>query len=146
MLVIFITVLLLIVISLGVVVLGSIETPPEGPSTAGRILYPFKADFENNNNIMVKSVYFDKTLGGIVTFRRASFHSLPNPSYACGYTANQGPTSITLKLNDGCLALVRDSHGYYDRSILTKMDLWANYSVLAVPTAGGGLDDYYYAV
>ncbi|KAF4698373.1 hypothetical protein FOZ62_028494 [Perkinsus olseni] len=142
MLVIFITVLLLIVISLGVVVLGGIETPPEGPSTAGRILYPFKAGFENNNNTMVKSVYFDKTLGGTVTFNRASPQSLPNPSYACGYTANQGPTWVTLKLNNGCLSLIHDSRGYYDTSILNHLDLWPDYSVLSIPTSTS-VDTYY---
>ncbi|KAF4684834.1 hypothetical protein FOZ60_007280 [Perkinsus olseni] len=101
---------------------GIIDTPQKDPSnTTGRRLYPFDEGYYNRDDIPVIGVHFDKTLGGIVTFYRASPQSLPNPSYACGYTAKRGGRLIEITLNNGCLPSIRDSHGSYDKTLLTGM-------------------------
>ncbi|KAF4684833.1 hypothetical protein FOZ60_007279 [Perkinsus olseni] len=135
--------LLLIITLVGGVATDSVDTGEKDLyNTTRRRLYPFTEAYYKEGNTPVVGALFDKTLGGTATFHRASPQSLPEPSYACGYTANQDGRLIKITLNNGCLALIRDSHGIYDRSFLTGMRIKPDYSVLTIPRSGGEVDTY----
>ncbi|KAF4685118.1 hypothetical protein FOZ63_016274 [Perkinsus olseni] len=134
------TVLLLLII---ITLVGGIDTPQKDTSNAtARMLYPFVANYYDSDNTPVKAVLFTKSLGGTVTFYRVSPQSLPKPTYACGYTAKQGGILTEIELNNGCLPLIHDSHGSYDRTLLTGIRIRQDYSVLTIPKADGTVDTY----
>ncbi|KAF4713812.1 hypothetical protein FOZ63_028053 [Perkinsus olseni] len=133
----------LLITLVGGVATGIVDTPQKHSSnTTARRLYPFDEGYYNRDNTPIIGVHFDKTLGGTVAFYRASPQVLPKPSYACGYTAKQGGKLIEITLNNGCLPLIRDSHGSYDKTLLTGMRVRTDYSVLTVPKTGGRVDTY----
>ncbi|KAF4705357.1 hypothetical protein FOZ62_016434 [Perkinsus olseni] len=108
--------------------------------------YPFTGNYSCRVGMIATIRVEQDKSGGYITFYRKSKYFLPEPSYACAFTAHPEWVIWFLDLQDACKALIEDSHGYYDQDILTSTFASVEKGFLVLPNTKRVIQTCYLAI
>ncbi|EEQ99267.1 hypothetical protein Pmar_PMAR013319 [Perkinsus marinus ATCC 50983] len=104
-----------------------------GPASTEREPYPFVGEYICKKGLIGRVKIEDNSEGKNITFYRQPNAILAKSSYGCGFTAHPEWKVWFLNLQDPCKALINDSHGYYDSTMLTATYDVVSKGLLVIP-------------